>query len=165
MSWFEYELDKRIIQSGYEVDYRHRYANSVVGGAEAVSNIVESANKMHGVKNKFIDKLHKIYDMMVLAEKNAKNFDKYVVLPYFGSQDLNYILSGKSNLTDVYLVKSLYEDLCNYFEITPKSINVIDLYEGDGAKTDVEIGILEEKNRDYLVCLEDLYKEIIYMNE
>ena len=160
MSWFEYELDKRKIQSGYGVDFGHRY-NKIpkVGGAEVVDSIVESTNKMYGIKDKFIEKLRSTAGEMKQAEEAALNFGTAVSLPYFTSYDLEYVLI-KSNLNDIYLVKSLYEDLMNYWGKEPKEIKTVELY--GGSKSGEDIADVEEKNRDYLICLEDLYNEIIY---
>lgn len=163
MSWFEYELDKRRNQFDHGVDFRHRYGAGakVIGGAEVVNSIVGDANKMYGVKDKFIEKLKSILEYMKGEEKNAASFNTSVSLHYFTSHDLSYVINN-SNLNDAYLVKSLYDDLIDYYGIeNPKKIDVVELY-NSSARNDKEISELEDKNRDYLICLEDLYKEIIY---
>jgi hypothetical protein len=104
---------------------------------------------------KILNCLAEYGDKLKKSEKKLVNFDSAVTIPLITSGVLNYVINN-SSMTDLYVLKSLYEDLGG-----KDSVELIDLYNEKLPCNNKNILLLEEKNADYMDTIEKYYVLII----
>ena len=113
---------------------------------------------------RIMKQLQKLYEYMRKKEKEILNFDKFARIPTFTSYDLNYIMT-KSVVVDLYLLKSLYVDICNYLKVDVEEIDTCELYNIDLPLNNKNILELEQKNLPYMENVEKMFIKIISVIE
>ena len=153
MSWSEVNLDYHEIHAKFGGCLKKYYPSLITGGNAVSANVQTAKFKAH---------LGKILDTMKASEEKLKLNDA-LSIPVLSSSVLRYIIDN-SNLEDLYLLKSLYEDMCEYFKKTPEQFVVIDLFDTELPSNNKNILYLEEKNKDYIMKVEDLHLKIINLS-
>lgn len=116
--------------------------------------------------NQIVDQTHirkQLQKLKLIMRSREKLIDGFATISFITSYDIEYIINS-SDLTDIYLLRSLYDDICEYTESIPTKLEVIDVYKSV-AKNGKELLKMEQENKKYVDLIEKFYVEIINLIE
>jgi len=155
--WSQYNVELSEVKVGNGECLKPKYDfKEIINAIDIVTKNVDTTRIMK--------QLQKLYEYMRKKEKEILNFDKFARIPTFTSYDLNYIMT-KSVIVDLYLLKSLYVDICNYLKADVEEIDTCELYNIDLPLNNKNILELEQKNLPYMENVEKMFIKIISVIE
>ena len=151
--WSQYNVELSEVKVGNGECLKPKYEfKEIINAIDVISKNIDTTRIMK--------QLQKLYEHMRKKEKEILNFDKFARVPTFTTYDLNYIMT-KSVIVDLYLLKSLYNDICNYFKVKSEDIDTCELYNIDLPLNNKNILELEQKNLPYMASVEKMFITII----
>ena len=172
--WGKYRIEAH--KANYDINKNDKNYDDIIKFYGLDNKLIKSVSSQYIIKciiddKKVIKQIKKLLEIVKKYEKKAvKNIKNSVFSIILTSNDIEYIICN-SNMCDLYVLKSLYEDLikinnsmCNK-KLECVNLPIIDPYDNTINVSDddfiEELLKIEEKNEKYITRIENFHVKII----